>query len=327
MPEDTETDVNFFDEQDASDQLDTSTEVNGEQAQQDSPPEQSEKKAEPLAAESDALLDALNNFADEPESSENETSEVSESSTETAETNTEGVEDVEDEEPRIPKSRLDKEIAKRRALQTEAEAMKLLRKNYADAGLNDETMRAWNELGILMKTNPGAAAMQIAELAKMVGLRVEHDIPADLKPHVDSGALDREAALSIAEQRRTSVPAPKANIPDFTKPAYSMEQATQDMQDVAQSYIESYPDIFNKPDVIEEVKKSMAAKVKEIKELTGHDPSPDKLGHMSDNILKSIVSKHKQPVRRPVEKPLRPTSTGSVRKQIKSFDDIAEIDW
>ena len=314
MPQD-ETDDNI--ELDTStDSEDSSTSLGDGDEQGSQPDERDDSDSQ---SEDSGLLDTLTDAVDK----NNQSSPASDPS-ETAETKHQGDEDEGEEagEPHIPYSRFREVVAQRNKLRSDADAMQQLRKGYEDAGLPVDVLATFAQLGIALKRDPAAAAAQIEQLAKIAGLRVETDIPADLQPFVDSGELDREAAVKIAASRRPD----KVEMPDKfdLRGSYSSQAGMEDIKEIAQDYEARYPDIFKDPEIAKEAQEALAMKLKEIKELSGVDPTPDKWGVLADRACKEVLGKHRQPVKRPVDKPLR-SSKQPQPHSVKSYNNLNDF--
>lgn len=311
----------------------------GEETEQAPPPVESDENSETQSDQDATLLDSLKDAVGESAESDDETTSDEEAEedqrpsesgeepdSETAKTEPEGAEEVR-EEPRIPKARLDKVIRQRNELRPQAESWTNLRKAYEEAGVNDQAFEAIQEFGLMVARNDPSVKQRIEAMARAVGLRVEQDIPAELKQYVDAGTLDEEAARQIAmqNQNQNQSASATAEMPKFSQ-GYTESHAQQDMDEVIEEYTESYGSLLNDTQVQKEIKQEFQKLINDAVELTGSKPALDKYGTLTRRAVQAVIEPRTR-VQRPTEKPLRPSTkpSGSTKGISSAEEYVAKM--
>jgi len=304
-------------------------------SEQASPPADEEEDEDRESPDSQSDLDNdtesdAESHSDQDSDVESESSDDSEAP-ETTETNKEGAEDGAEEESRIPYDRFQQVIKQRNEYKADAEALRGIRKVYEDAKIDPSVFQGWNDLGLRLFTKQASAVQEIAQIAKQLGLRVESDIPADLKPFVDSGELDEGAARKLAQSRiANTIPQPSPYSMPALQPSavqYTAEMASAEINEVGDDFRARYPDIFT-----DEVMKEAAAEISrleaEAERLTGSKPSLDRYGMLANDACKIVAAKYRSKTKTPDVKALRTSQTSKVvsKKKYTSVADYIDND-
>ena len=287
--------------------------------------------------EEDALLDVLNSFdlddsedseqqsetvedeeaADEAEDAEEQESvepepEAAENK-EVEEGETEGAGDAEvladgdlASEKLVPFERFQEVNKDRKAYEGDAKAMREMRDFYRNANISDDEFKQFVSFAAALNTNPDSVRDRVRAMAEAVGFKVADSAQAQLDKMVQDGDVSEEGAAALRE-RFTSQFQQEYEIPEAPSVAergYSVEDAKADALEVWNSYQSKLGDKWT-DEMSNEVGSELKRIVADATELTGHEPAPEKLAHLTAKACQNVIKKHTQPVKKPTEQPLR----------------------
>lgn len=290
--------------------------------------------------EEDALLDVLNSFelddSEDPEQPEEQEAEAEAEADEEVEETTEEQDSVDSEpeaaeseviedgetegsedadvladgdlasEKLIPFERFQEINNERKSYEGDAKAMRELRDFYREANIGDDEFKQFVSFAAALNTNPDSVKDRVRAMAEAVGFQVADKDHAEIDRMVQDGDVSEEAAERLRE-RVSSAPTSNYEIPEAPSVAergYSIDDAKADALEVWNGYQSKLGDKWTE-DMSNEVGSELKRIVAEATELTGREPAPEKLAHLTAKACQNVVKKHTQPVKKPKNEPIR----------------------
>jgi len=297
--------------------------------------EDEEAEPEEVEAEDDVEEPDVTDVDDEPAANETN-DEAVEDEDETEDTETTEPEDSTDDdeaENHIPYTRFKQVNDEKNELKGKAQQWEQFTKSYQDAGINDESMRTWSELGVTIATNPDAAYDSIVAMCSAVGLEVVQAVPDDVKQMLANGEITEEAAARVAQRPRAAVAQPQQTMPSFAEPVFDVTTA---IDEINLRYDTDYKDVFSVEANIKAAGAAIARRMDEYLSTYGHEMPDSARPAVQEAAFKEVVKSARTTKRKPravVPKPLRPraavkspgSGSGSVRDFVKSNEFLKNI--